>query len=737
KRMANLNEEELLRTPVEDEEMLDGNIEQLRQEVEGLGQRKANSLMEQDSGNEAAQGKGLQDLDAIAPAVLRDYAERRIRAMSRNATIIGHREQWRDSNRVQLFQSFLRKNALTIFETLPREVREGTYDEVIEAMKARMRIDGNSQRVKALADLRLLAMRPVRLLKKAIDRKVDLDEYIERIPGPNTKVRDASGNIMEFFDTIRIAIRLEDQVEVVSAFVGRSPDEVVILGTNALDLFNLRLLKGTGTKSEHMAAKRTASVAAENSALICNINENEEPIRIPFDALIVVPNEVESPARTTKTKRKMRRRANSNKIACRATTDGIDTSPLGLFFRCPGRHGQENDGYRYTCTIQEKTFKDVVPDAPEAIANLRFDTIFGLARLLSIYEHERNEERKRFLMLDHKYCSISVTGAQKAFLFYKKFCDHVFRSLILHDGSSLRLPHDGGTGWPIEQLNQATNEAVRYAQANSWDEVNVKEPNTTLLLLPDSFRAITAAFRENAYVERRLYSKLSEVSGFLERSVARICVLVGPTTDEPPAKRDWCKLASSLATAARMGMKVIAVAPPRGDRAYMQNRSDLNDAIELARSAAVLMKQGLRSSIPVIESPHEPSHGPGAHPRSSSAEAYSRDVIKEYYDALRTYVKAEVDLPPLESAAKSRSSRTRLYFKQKRLSGGVSKEKLKATFTPFRNNHFRMQSMVAPICSPQMPILQYPQWMCPSTSAAPRCQHGRGRGARRGYNRPQ
>ncbi|XGW27812.1 hypothetical protein V3C99_007973 [Haemonchus contortus] len=226
----------------------DLQIEQLRQEVEGLRQRKANSLREQDSDNEAAQGKSLQDLDAIAPAVLRDYAERRIRATSRNATIIGHR----------------------------------------------------------------------------------------------------------------------------------------------------------------------------------------------------------------------------------ATKDGIDTSPLGLFFRCPGRHGQESDGYRYSCTIQEKTFKDVVPDAPEAIANLRFDTIFGLARLLSIYEHERNEERKRLLMLDHKYCSISVTGAQKAFLFYEKFCDHVFRSLILHDGPSLCLPHDGGTGWPIEQINQATNEAVRYAQANSWDEVNVK-----------------------------------------------------------------------------------------------------------------------------------------------------------------------------------------------------------------------------------------------------------------------
>nr|CDJ82092.1 unnamed protein product [Haemonchus contortus] len=186
----------------------------------------------------------------------------------------------------------------------------------------------------------------------------------------------------------------------------------------------------------------------------------------------------------------------------------------------------------------------------------------------------------------------------------------------------------------------------------SWDEVNVKGTNTTLLILPDSFRATTAAFREDANVERRLYSKLNEVSGFLEKSVARICVLVGLTTDELPAKRDWCKLASSLATAARMSMKVIAVAPPRGEKSYLQNRSDMNDAIELAKSAAVLMKQGLGTLIPVIESSQEPSYGPGAHPRSSSAKVYSRDLIKEYYDALRTYVKTGVDLPPLESVRK-------------------------------------------------------------------------------------
>ncbi|VDO88105.1 unnamed protein product [Haemonchus placei] len=92
---------------------------------------------------------------------------------------------------------------------------------------------------------------------------MDLDKYTERIPGPNTKVRDASGNIMEFLDTIRIAITLEGQEKLVSAFVGRSPDEVVFLGTNALELFNLRLLKNPEVAREQMATKKTTRVAAE------------------------------------------------------------------------------------------------------------------------------------------------------------------------------------------------------------------------------------------------------------------------------------------------------------------------------------------------------------------------------------------------------------------------------------------------------------------------------------------
>ncbi|KAK6058690.1 zinc knuckle [Cooperia oncophora] len=233
----------------------------------------------------------------------------------------------------------------------------------------------------------------------------------------------------------------------------------------------------------------------------------------------------------------------------------------------------------------------------------------------------------------------------------------------------------------------------------------LSETTKILLMLPDSFRLVNSVFRDHPDVERRLYRNLSEIGGSLESSTARLCVLVGPTTESPIPKRDWCKLASSLATAARMGMKVVAVAPPRGDKAYAQNRADMNDAIKLAKSAAALAKQCLCSLIPTIESPNEPSHGPGAHPRSSCAEAFSREVLREYFDVLRVYVKSEMDIPPLEAAGKTRTSRTREYFKQKKeaaklTNAGVSKRNSKHKFSSFRREPVHeLDNATSSLCS--------------------------------------
>ncbi|KAL6735871.1 hypothetical protein Aduo_006275 [Ancylostoma duodenale] len=69
------------------------------------------------------------------------------------------RTHWDDNRLVQLLESFLRKEALTIFETLPRRVKEGSFDELVRAMKERLDERGHIASVKALATLRTMRMK--------------------------------------------------------------------------------------------------------------------------------------------------------------------------------------------------------------------------------------------------------------------------------------------------------------------------------------------------------------------------------------------------------------------------------------------------------------------------------------------------------------------------------------------------------------------------------------------------
>ncbi|RCN50282.1 zinc knuckle [Ancylostoma caninum] len=52
-----------------------------------------------------------------------------------------------------------RKRALVTFETLPKDVREGSFEEVVAAMQECLQEDGNSARIKALHQLRNLSLR--------------------------------------------------------------------------------------------------------------------------------------------------------------------------------------------------------------------------------------------------------------------------------------------------------------------------------------------------------------------------------------------------------------------------------------------------------------------------------------------------------------------------------------------------------------------------------------------------
>ncbi|VDL82549.1 unnamed protein product [Nippostrongylus brasiliensis] len=107
----------------------------------------------------------------------------------------------------------------------------------------------------------------------------------------------------------------------------------------------------------------------------------------------------------------------------------------------------------------------------------------------------------------------------------------------------------------------------------------------------------------------------------------------------------------------------------RTNDAFERTRTGVNEVFELARSVVVLAKQNIVSCIPAIESGREePSHGPGAKPRRSTSEQYSKKVFLDYSESFSLYLKGDVDIPPLAEKT-SRGFRTRRYLKGEKRDG--------------------------------------------------------------------
>ncbi|VDL82178.1 unnamed protein product, partial [Nippostrongylus brasiliensis] len=76
---------------------------------------------------------------------------------------------------------------------------------------------------------------PLKIFRKARADGLDLDIHVKRIPGVSAVVRNASGQVMKFLDTIRMPVTWRNRTEDVAFYVGEGLDEIVILGTNALE----------------------------------------------------------------------------------------------------------------------------------------------------------------------------------------------------------------------------------------------------------------------------------------------------------------------------------------------------------------------------------------------------------------------------------------------------------------------------------------------------------------------
>ncbi|EYC40353.1 hypothetical protein Y032_0618g710 [Ancylostoma ceylanicum] len=398
---------------------------------------------------------------------------------------------------------------------------------------------------------------------------------------------------------------------------------------------------------------------SDSSALITPISSNEEPIRVQHDALIILPMELDDEPVQVRTKRVARKRKHVAKVYTQndhsraiQTADGrvIDNSALSIFYSCSGRHVEEGEPDTYNCSIRRMTFGEVAEVSDPVISSMTFSSILQLARLISIFENEPDADKKRFLMRNSAHMFVTVPGVEKAYAFFKRYCDHVTRALLLHDGSSVALTHNGGVNMDVTQLSDLTNAGIRFAQSHSWDEVVVRSARkSTMMWLPRGFRSYNRAIAPCDNVIIETYNSLADIcAGMKAVSSVDLCVFVTPTSDASFEKSQWVKLSTVFAAAVRNGTKLVAVSGPQGEAAWEDHRQKTLEALQLVRDVAAMMKHNVVSTFSQTPAFAEPFTTMGRAPRRFEADAYPAHLMREFFTALQNHILAQVNRPLYE-----------------------------------------------------------------------------------------
>ncbi|RCN37073.1 reverse transcriptase [Ancylostoma caninum] len=320
-----------------------------------------------------------------------------------------------------------------------------------------------------------------------------------------------------------------------------------------------------------------------------------------------------------------------------------DNGALSLFFACPGQARVDSQHDDFHCSIRGTNFGSIVPDGDDVISALPVTTIYSLARYFTIYENETDVNRRRHLMSNHSHFALSVTGVEKAYLYFKEKCDHVARALMKHDGSFVVLTYDGGLKISLEQLSDLANAGILYAMGHKWTDISINGSSAaSLVILPSGFRCYERVLKNiDEGIKFILYDELKEVyMRIREHPALKLCIFVSPASDSPVDATEWNALAATVASYVRRGTKTIALSGPRGDAAWEWNRSKTIATFEVVREAAATMKNNVVIMMGRVPQMSEPCASMGDHSRPKAPESYPAVAVMKFFEQLKKAVSA-------------------------------------------------------------------------------------------------
>ncbi|VDO25136.1 unnamed protein product, partial [Heligmosomoides polygyrus] len=535
---------------------------------------------------------------------------------------------------------------------------------------------------------------PITLFRKVRQQGVDLDEYVETIPMAKAVVRNASGAAMNFLGAVRMHVTLNNETRPVSFYIGKGMGEVVILGTNALEQFHIRLVsEGNSNQQESGAVvKERAFIPPHSSNTvelltkekpgdyflcskdpciasgICTVKDNgtatvsvlnrsnEAKVLRRGDVVGSWSNEEWIPTQGWETGTDMleggtREEIDDQKRATEAIAaarpEDADNSALLIFFVCPGA-GRRSNGHEiedYGCSVRDLTFADVVPcELDPVVRSLKFSSIFSLAQMISIYENEVDVDKKRYLMRTPSYNFVTISGVEKAYTFFKRHCEHLLKTLLRHDGSNIAIIAKDAVDMELAQLNDLTNTGIRYAMTHSWEEISIEGPKKqTLIMVPNGVRGCARVLRAEDNVTISAYRDLRNAATTVrDHKDVGVCIFVTPTSEKPYDAAEWQALAMTMTKVARCGGKLLLVSGPRGEQAWEKNRSDAHSMFEVIRSAATAVKGNVVSLFSTVPSMTEPLACLGESNRPSEVAVYPAQSTKAYFKALQDFLAPHV-----------------------------------------------------------------------------------------------
>ncbi|KIH58684.1 zinc knuckle, partial [Ancylostoma duodenale] len=590
---------------------------------------------------------------------------------------IARKKLQRDKGSAHVFVGH-RKRALVTFETLPKDVREGSFEEVVAAMQACLQEDGNSARIKALHQLRNLSLRNDQsvgefcvVLEKIAHRAFpDTPAEVVSLQKAEILFRQlASWNGSyslseaiemsksgEAYENVKkAALRLERNRKAVQEMSQGSACEVTPkyqlgqAGYNRFERFNNINGDNDGSTSNIHPSSRLEAKKHHRMDIHGREVTQPKPHRTAVDRAVVECYSCGKQGHMAKDCRVRSARRNKENTRPSSTNDRQASSFSALVDKLVGSTTMSKDCWYNTKQRYDRRNKVDPPKIRRAggRVNMKQKVVENKFKHFELAGHCRGPAR--LPQFGKNYASLANVLKAKD---KSTQCDMLVEPTREFDNNPGRTKTKRATAKRDRKAFKARDAPQIFAccRVTTSRDPAVSDNSAlglfstgpirkTVILAPSGFRGYERLLKTKEGVDIIIYRDLKDVInavGTVEGM--HTCISLTPTSEKPYDAKKWQTLAVALTSLVRLGTKLLAVSSPRGEAAWSTHRKNTLDMFNIIRQSAAAMRRNVVTMFSPVPSLNEPFACLGEDNRSTENSVYPAQAIRAFMKTLQGHV---------------------------------------------------------------------------------------------------